>query len=363
MTGPAGALIEWFQARERYVPGRGDSDPYRIWVAEVMAQQTRIATVIPYYEAFVRRFPDVESLASAPLDDVLKIWEGLGYYGRARNLHRAAGLVAEKYGGRLPHDPAALRSLPGIGAYTAGAIASIAFGQPEPAIDGNVRRVLCRLYDIEVPRPARLDRLMRDLITDAGGAAGLLNQALMDLGGSICGPRSPDCEACPLAVHCRALEKGTVGLRPVRRRRPPLPHHDIGAVVVWRDGRVLIARRPEDGLLGGLWEFPGGKVEPGENAADAARREVREELGVDAELVGSADTVHHAYSHFRITLHLFHARWLAGGPASGPTAVAASPRWVCPSELDRYAFPAANRSFIQRLVRGDAKAPDGPARA
>ena len=364
MSGAARSLLEWFQARERAVPGRNESDPYRIWIAEVMAQQTRIATVIPYYEAFLQRFPDVASLAAASRDDVLKAWEGLGYYGRARNLHRAAAEVRERFGGRLPEDPEDLLSLPGVGPYTAGAIASIAFGRPEPAIDGNVRRVLSRLYDIENPTPARLDNVARELIAAAPRTAGLLNQALMDLGSSVCAPQSPDCGNCPLATWCTALEKGTVALRPARRRRPPNPHQDIAAAVVWRGPRLLIARRPEDGLLGGLWEFPGGKVEPGETPSEAACREVREELGISVAVLDPLAVVRHAYSHFRITLHLFHARWIQGGPADGETGSGDdSPRWVLPAELDRYAFPAANHGVIRQIARGEYLPPEDPGRA
>ena len=362
MNGIAGPLLEWFRARRRDVPGRNESDPYRIWVAEVMAQQTRISTVIPYYEAFLERFPDVEALATAPLDDVLKAWEGLGYYGRARNLHRAAGEVQARYGGRLPEDAAALRSLPGVGAYTAGAIASMAFGRPEPAVDGNVRRVLCRLHDIEKPTASRLDSLCRDLIAETPVAAGLLNQAMMDLGSSICTPRAPGCDECPLAAGCMALSNGTVAHRPARRSRRPLPHRDIAAALVWRGSRLLIARRPEEGLLGGLWEFPGGKVEPGETPAEAARREVREELGIDVEILGKTAAIEHAYSHFRITLHLFHARW-TGGEIERLETEADSPRWVLPPELARYACPAANTAVIRRLVLGEERAPDSPGPA
>jgi A/G-specific adenine glycosylase len=357
VSGATALLLRWFEGRERDVPGRKESDPYRVWVAEVMAQQTRIATVIPYFESFLARFPDVVTLAEAPLDDVLKRWEGLGYYGRARNLHRAAREVQARYGGRLPEDPDALRSLPGIGPYTAGAISSIAFGRAEPAVDGNVRRVLSRLYDLDSVTPARLEALVRDLIAAGpGGTAGRLNQALMDLGSSICTPRSPGCDQCPVAGLCVALRNGTIDLRPRRMERRTLPHQDIGAALVWRDRRILIARRPEQGLLGGLWEFPGGKVEAGETPAQAARREVREELGVEAEVVRKADTVEHAYSHFRITLHLYHARWLAGGPSVDRTA-AESPRWALPDELGRYAFPAANQAIVRRLVSGEERTP------
>lgn len=362
MSRAAGLLLEWFRTRDRAVPGRNESDPYRIWIAEVMAQQTRISTVIPYYESFLELFPDVATLASASLDDVLKAWEGLGYYGRARNLHRAAGEVRARYGGRLPEDAAGLRTLPGIGAYTAGAIASIAFGGPEPAVDGNVRRVLSRLYDLAKPTAGRLEAIGRDLIAEAGGEAGLLNQALMDLGSSVCTPRAPACEACPVASECLALENGTVDLRPARRQRPPLPHRDVAAALVWRNRELLIARRPEDGLLGGLWEFPGGKVESDETPAEAARREVREELGVEVEILGSLEEIRHAYSHFRITLHLFHARWLEGDPVT-PGSVVGSPRWVLPDELPRYAFPAANQAVIRQLVLGEERAPESPDQA
>lgn len=355
MSHAAARLLQWFGARRREVPGRSETDPYRIWVAEVMAQQTRISTMTPYYESFLGRFPDVETLAASSLDEVLKAWEGLGYYGRARNLHRAAAEVCERHGGRLPAEAAELRELPGIGPYTAGAISSIAFGRPEPAVDGNVRRVLSRLYDLERPTPARLESLARELIGRATGAAGPLNQALMDLGSSICTPRSPKCGDCPVAADCLALERGTVSERPPPRRRAALPHHDIGAAIVWREGSVLIARRPAEGLLGGLWEFPGGKVEPGETPAQAARREVREELGVVAEILEPADTVRHAYSHFRITLRLFHARWVSGGPpwkAEGGPEHGESPCWTRPADLSRYAFPAANHGVIARLVQG-----------
>ena len=362
MSGAAGRLLQWFRPRQRAVPGRNESDPYRIWVAEVMAQQTRISTVVPYYESFVERFPDVETLAASSLDDVLKAWEGLGYYGRARNLHRAAAEVTARYGGRLPEDVASLRSLPGIGAYTAGAIASIAFGRPEPAVDGNVRRVLSRLFDLEQPSPGRLDELSRELIGEAGGRAGSLNQALMDLGSSVCTPRSPRCDACPVEVDCLAFRHGTVALRPPRRRRAPLPHKDIAAALVWQGPRLLIARRPEEGLLGGLWEFPGGKVEAGETPADAARREVWEELGVRVEVLDEVATIQHAYSHFRITLHLFHARWVAGDSTVGEDP-AGSPRWVLPAELGRFAFPAANHDVVQRLVSGRERAPASPGLA
>lgn len=351
-------LLAWFVGRERDIPWRNESDPYRIWVCEVMAQQTRIQTVRERLPAFFDAYPTLESLAASDLDELLRAWEGLGYYARARNLRRAAReLVATSGGERasVPSTASALRELPGIGPYTAGAVASIAFGRPEPAVDGNARRVLSRLFDIERPTAAVLDRAARALIVaaDAPGSsdrsrAGEVNQAIMDLGGAVCVPRTPRCDVCPLAEHCLALARGTVADRPPRRTKDPLPHHDIAVALVWRDdGRLLIQRRPVEGLLGGLWEFPGGKVEPGEDAKQAAVRETREETGLEVRVTGSAGRVAHAYSHFRITLHAFHAE-----PVGGELRTeGAEPRaWVAPEALPEYAFPTANRRIIEGLV-------------
>lgn len=342
----ARALLEWFVGRDRDVPWRNEGDPYRIWVAEVMAQQTRMETVRDRYSGFIDRFPDVESLAAAGLDDVLKSWEGLGYYARARNLHRAARRVVEEHGGSLPREVAGLRALPGVGPYTAGAIASLAYGLPEPAIDGNVRRVLSRVLDLAEPTPARLERAARRLLETAPAAAAKLNQALMDLGSLVCTPGTPDCAACPVAGECLALRRGTVAERPAARDRGPLPHRDIATGLVQRNGRILIQRRPTEGLLGGLWEFPGGKVEAEETPREAVHRELREELAIEVEVGERIATVDHAYSHFRITLHAFHARVVSGEPR--PRAATAL-TWADPEALDRFAFPAANRRVLEAL--------------
>ena len=380
MTSGAGAgriaadLLEWFRSRERDIPWRRETDPYRIWVCEVMAQQTRIQTVRERLPAFFDAYPTLEALAASDPDELLRAWEGLGYYARARNLRRAARDLVERSGrpdgaGRatLPTTAAALRKLPGVGPYTAGALASIAFGRPEPAVDGNARRVLSRLFDIERPTAPVLDEAARALIAvaDALGEAGTgtgtgrvtgaasrsrageVNQAIMDLGGAICTPRSPACGDCPLSDHCLAFARGTVAERPPRGAPRTLPHHDIAVALVWRsDGRLLIQRRPPEGLLGGLWEFPGGKVEAGEDVEDAAVRETFEETGLEIRIRQPAGRVDHAYSHFRITLHAFHA-YVVGGElrADGPEPRA----WIEPGELTEYAFPTANRRIIEGL--------------
>lgn len=337
-------LLSWYEAHRRDLPWRRTSDPYQIWVAEVMLVQTQVDTVVPYYRRFLERFPDVESLAAADLDDVLKAWEGLGYYARARNLHKAAGIIVERHGGELPRDEKNLRALPGIGPYVAAAIRAIAFDDPVLAVDGNVRRVLSRLNDLADPS----DRIIKGhggpLVAERPGD---VNQALMDLGSAICTPRSPRCDVCPIESACLARANGTAAERPGRRAARKRPHYDIAVGVVWRGDEILIAKRAPEGLLGGLWEFPGGKQEPGESLEAAVVREVGEEVGVEVEPGARIAAVDHAYSHFEITLHAFHCRYRAGTPRPlGCQEV----KWVRPEELDRYAFPAANRRVLQQLV-------------
>lgn len=342
----ADRLLGWFRPDNRTVPWRHSGDPYRIWVGEVMAQQTRITTVRGYYRRFLARFPTIPSLADASLDDVLKTWEGMGYYGRARNLRAAAQEVMAEHGGSLPEDPQRLGQLPGIGPYTAGAIASLAFGRDEPAVDGNVRRVLSRIYDIARPTAGSLQSAARGLIEARPGRAADLNQAMMDLGAVLCRPRAPDCEACPVSGRCLALARGSVAERPPVASRRALPHQTVGVGVVWRENRVLIARRPPSGLLGGLWEFPGGKLESGESAAAAVRRELMEEVGIEVRVGGLIERIHHAYSHYRVTIHFHEAEYLSGRPRA---RAASEIRWVEPATLADYAFPTASHTIVERL--------------
>ena len=342
-------LLAWYDQSARQMPWRGIRDPYAIWVSEIMLQQTRVETVIPYYTRWLERFPTLRDLAEAPEQDVLRIWEGLGYYSRARNLHRAAQEILTQYGGQIPAERAALEKLPGIGRYTAGAIASIAFGLDEPALDGNIRRVLARLFDVSIPARGREGtQLLWELARDhlPAGRAGDYNQALMDLGAGICTPHNPACGLCPLAEDCQARALGVQEQRPVLPTKAPIPHVTVSAAVILRDGLVLIARRPRNGLLGGMWEFPGGKIEPGETLPECLYREIREELEADVQVGAQLGTFQHAYTHFRVTLHAFFCTLTSGEPK----AIQASEiRWVSSQQLALFPMGKIDRQIAEHL--------------
>jgi A/G-specific adenine glycosylase len=315
---PVSRLLRWAARNLRDLPWRAEPrDPYRVWVSEIMLQQTQASTVIPYFLRFTERFPTMRALAQAPLDDVLKLWEGLGYYARARNLHRAAQKVMAEFSGKLPDTVEELGKLPGIGAYTAGAIASLAFGRDAPVVDGNVKRVLCRVYAIR--GDTRRPKLQKQLWTLAKmnlpkGKAGRWNEAMMELGAMVCAPRSPGCNECPLGQVCRARALGIQDRLPERAAKKRIPHYDVTAAVIrtLRGRRILIAQRPLGGMLGGLWEFPGGKRERGESLQECLRREIKEELGIEIKVGRPVTRVEHAYTHFRITLHAFECRLVRG---------------------------------------------------
>ncbi len=342
------ALLSWYQHHGRDLPWRRTRDPYAIWVSEIMLQQTQVKTVIPYYQHWLTVFPTVQTLAAAPQQQVLKAWEGLGYYARARNLHRAAQRVAQSPGGVFPTAFAAVMGLPGIGRTTAGGILSAAFNLPFPILDGNVKRVLSRLVALEVPPKKALDRLW---VTSTQLLPAQqprdFNQALMDLGATLCTRRQPSCTICPWRPYCQAYQQNMQSNIPVTEARDPIPHKQIGVAVVWDDhNQVLIDRRPQDGLLGGLWEFPGGKVEPGETVEACIHRELQEELAIDVEVGDRLITLDHAYTHFKVTLHVYHCRHRSGEPQ--PLACDEI-RWVSVAELEQYPFPTANVKIIDAL--------------
>jgi A/G-specific adenine glycosylase len=347
---PVGQLLRWAARNLRALPWRAEPrDPYRVWVSEIMLQQTQAATVIPYFGRFMERFPTLQALARAPLDDVLKLWEGMGYYARARNLRRAAQQVMAEWGGKLPDTVQELSKLPGIGRYTAGAIASIAFGRDAAVVDGNVRRVLCRVYAIhgDARQPKAQKRLWA--LAEANlpqGKAGRWNEAMMELGATICTPRLPRCDECPFVRVCRAYALSIQEKLPERATQKRVPHYDVTAAIIRKRGRVLIAQRPLDGMLGGLWEFPGGKRERGESLPECLQREIKEELGIEIKVGRPVTQVEHAYTHFRITLHAFECRHVSGRPH---TLQVADWRWVALDELDDFAFAATDRKIIRAL--------------
>lgn len=341
-------MITWFRKHARDLPWRGTRDPYRVWVSEIILQQTRVDQGTPYIERFLKRFPTVEALSRAKPDEVLKLWEGLGYYSRARNLHRAAIEVVNA-GNGLPRSAQDWTALPGVGRYTAGAIASIAFDEPAPVLDGNVKRVYSRLLDLELcaDEPAATEllwQLAEELVR--GKSSGDFNQAVMELGASVCLPRAPQCDLCPVADLCLSKSRGTQEARPVRRPRKPVPHKEIVVAAIRKNGRYLLGKRPADGLLGGLWEFPGGKVEAGEDHERALMREVLEELGIEVAVGGLVACVNHAYSHFKVTLNVYACRHVSGMPR--PNAHTEL-KWIPPSRFSEFAFPKANHKFLDLL--------------
>jgi A/G-specific adenine glycosylase len=347
-------LLVWYNAQAAELPWRGAS-AYRVWLSEIMLQQTQIETVLPYYTRFVEMYPQIHDLAAASLDEVLKLWEGLGYYSRARNLHKTARIVADELQGEFPHTVAGLLQLPGIGRYTAGAIASIAFNQQAAVLDGNVIRVFSRLLDLaddvtETTVKNRLWTIAEQLVPEQ--QPGNYNQALMELGQKICTPRSPKCGICPINTYCRAYANGTQAERPVKKQRETTPHYDVAAGII-RDaqGRLLIAQRPLEGLLGGLWEFPGGKQEQGETLAECLKRELREELAIEVSVGEFFVKVQHAFTHFKITLHAFECHYEGATPpyTEPQTLQAANWAWVTEAELANYGFGKADREIIRAL--------------
>jgi len=344
------SLLAWFRRHARDLPWRRTKDPYCVWLSEIMLQQTRVETVIPYYERFTAAFPTVHDLAAATGDEVLKLWEGLGYYSRARNLHTAAKIVVEQFDGRFPEDAQALQQLPGLGRYSAGAVASIAFGQPVPVLDGNVRRVLTRVFAIgrqaDDPELTKALWFLAERLV-APRTPGNFNQALMELGALVCAPETPDCDHCPLRRHCDAHRRGLQSELPLRKGKKSIPHFEVVAAALEHDGRYLFAKRPTTAMLGGLWELPGGKVKAGEPHPQALRRELVEKLGVELEVGDLAATVVHRYTHFYITLYVYRGSLQAGTPEAREHDEL---KWLSPGEIGQYALPTSTRKALARIV-------------
>jgi A/G-specific adenine glycosylase len=336
------ALLGWYSRNRRDLPWRRSRDPYRIWVSEIMLQQTTVKAALPYYESFLRRFPSLQALAEEPEDEVLAAWSGLGYYHRARNLHRGAQHVAERHGARFPGSLEAALAVPGVGLYSASAILSIAFDRPLPVVDGNVRRVLARLYALSGPeyrREGPFYNLAEELLDR--DSPGDWNQAVMELGATVCTPKKPACPACPLRDRCQALALRKVDELPEGRARRAPVSVTVAAALVERDGHILLAKRPDGRLLGRMWEVPQTPLEPREGLDFP--RELEERYGLRVVPGPLVVRARHAITHRRITLEGYRARLASPVPADPERF-----RWVTPDEVA--ALPVS--SMTKKLLRG-----------
>ena len=344
-------LPKWFKTNARDLPWRRKYLPYQVWISEIMLQQTQMERGTAYFKRWMERFPDIRDVALAEEQEILSLWEGLGYYSRARNIRKAAGIIMDKHGGIFPPDHDAVLALPGIGPYTAGAICSIAFEQDIVAVDANVERILARLGDLETPLSApgvraRIRAVAESLLPS--GQARIFNQALMEFGALVCRPKNPDCTRCPLATNCLALKNSTVSRRPV-----PLPKKEItpltmAAVIVIQDGKIAVRKRSATGLWPNMWEFPSTRVEEGADPERAIGEEIRR--GQEPMPKGGLEmlaVVKHVYTRYRVTLHGYACRL----PAEAPGLNLSDCRWIAPAELDEYAFSSGQRKLIDRFRR------------
>lgn len=341
----AGALLSWYGQHKRDLPWRRTKDPYRIWVSEMMLQQTTVTAVVPFYERWFGLFPTVESLAGADLQKILKAWQGLGYYARARNLHKAAQLIVQEYGGVFPKDPVAVRALPGFGPYSTGSVLSIAYDLPLKIIDANVRRVVMRLLAIEGAADTRQDKAVDEFLGTVFPSknAGDFNQALMELGALVC-RKEPSCLLCPVSRFCRAFEKGIQDIIPTPKQRVI---KDVNAVIaiIKKGDSFFIQKRPAKGLFADLWEFPGGKIEQGEAKAAALSREVREELGVKVVSSRPLFEVVQFYTQFRANLSVCLCE-------TDPWPVTdAVHKWVGLKAIHQYPMPSGSAKIVEKLEK------------
>ena len=345
-------LIDWFNKEQRQLPWRENQDPYRVWVSEIMLQQTRVDTVIPYYNRFMEQFPTIQALAMAHDEKVLKAWEGLGYYSRVRNLHAAVKEVQEQYGGKVPNTPAEIASLKGVGPYTAGAILSIAYGLPEPAVDGNVMRVMSRILlireDIAKPSVRKIfEQAVRNLSSHENPS--YFNQALMELGALICTPTSPSCLMCPVQNHCRAFAEGVQTELPIKtKKKKQRLVHLAAAVLRDKQGKFLIHKRPSEGLLANLWEFPNMEINLHfKNEKQQLKNYLKEQYLVETELNEFIGQIDHVFTHLEWNIHVF------SGDLTSIAQETTHVRFVSSEELSEFAFPVSHQKMFQLFLNGE----------
>jgi len=339
-------LLSWYRLHARKLPWRRTKDPYKIWISEVMLQQTTVKAVVEYYARWCRRFPTVEALALADLEEVLKAWQGLGYYARARNLHQTSRILVEKCDGKIPQDPDILGALPGLGPYTTGAVLSIAFGQPRPIVDANIRRVFQRLWAIR-KLPKHFDDKLSGILADMipAGNAGDFNQSLMELGALVCRSKEPTCNVCPISRFCQAYQHDIQEIIPASKASNTSQIHAVVAVIRQK-GKILIQKRAAKGLLADLWEFPGGKIQESDKTPQVAlERELSEELGQLCQVGRHLGRVRHYYTQFRVDLEVYEA--FAEKIAAGESL-----RWVSPKDLvDKYPMPSGSAKIVRNILQ------------
>lgn len=344
-------LRAWYSGHHRNLPWRQTQDPYRIWISEIMLQQTTVQAVIPYYTRWMQLFPDMPALSKAPLQNVLRAWQGLGYYQRAKNLHQASKIIMTTHGGRMPQQYDDLKSLPGFGPYTTAAVLSIAFDMPYLAVDANIRRVLMRLLKFRRKATASIDKQLLLSISPLlpQKRMGIFNQAMMELGSLICRSKNPLCLRCPLIDFCRAYKAGEQEIIPIREKRR---YKKIEAVIgiIENRGKFLIQKRPSTGLLADLWEFPGGKIEVGETAAAALKREIKEEISAEIREVRFLTRVRHSYTQFQVSLHAFSCAL-----KTDPVLDKNRHRWVSLEGMRRFPFPSGSAKVIKFLENREAE--------
>ncbi|MEJ2691210.1 MAG: A/G-specific adenine glycosylase [Deltaproteobacteria bacterium] len=347
------ALLDWFDRNQRPLPWRRNYQPYHIWISEIMGQQTQMDRVVDYFQKWCARFPDPVSIVQASQEEIYKLWEGLGYYSRARNIQRTAEILCRSYDCSVPDRYEVLLSLPGIGPYTAAAIMSLAFNRAYPVIDANVERVFARLFDIPSPVKEPANRLFIEKKACSlmpSGQARSFNQALMELGALVCLPKRPRCGQCPINSYCEALQQETVDQRPVSNRPVKSVAIVMATGLLLHDGKIFIQKRLADDVWANLWEFPGGRLQKGETASEAVRREYREETGFEIEIVEDLGLVRHSYTIYKVTLNCYLCRLLSRDTAPPILTAAQEYRWVTWQELVEYAFPAGHRKLIANLA-------------
>ena len=338
-------LLLWYSDNKRMLPFRRTSDPYKIWLSEVMLQQTKVNTVVPYYNRWLKHYPTLQSAADATTDQLLKLWEGLGYYQRCSNFHKALKIVVNNYKGKIPSRFDHFINLPGVGEYTAGAVLSIAFNKPIPAIDGNVKRVMSRILGIKnltLHNKNRIEKTIYKIIPK--GNPGDFNQALMELGALLCTPQRPICTKCPITNYCNAYKLSKPELYPLPKEPKKLPHYIIVTGIIWRESKFYIQKRNEKSMLGGLWEFPGGKVENKESLERALKREIKEECGIIPIIKEKIGCVEHSYSHFSISLNCFHCI-----ESDKKIRFSKNGAWITNKEIASYPFPRANHKLFSLI--------------